>query len=119
MITEIGKELRRLRIDRDERLIDMADRLGKSAAFISAIETGKKTPPSGFEDLVADVYRLSDDAVGALYVAADRSRRTFTLEPNSSIARDTAGLMARRMNSLSEDQFRNILNILNKEKTRQ
>jgi len=31
MTTEIGKELRKLRIDEDERLLDMAARLEKSS----------------------------------------------------------------------------------------
>jgi len=48
MTTEIGKELRKLRIDRDERLLDMSERLEKSSAFISAVERGTKTPPNGF-----------------------------------------------------------------------
>ena len=30
----------------------MAERLEKSAAFVSAVEVGKKSPPSGFEEAV-------------------------------------------------------------------
>ena len=74
MITEIGKELRKLRIDRDERLLDMSERLDKSSAFISAVERGTKTPPIGFEDLVIKVYQLAGDAAAAMHRAADRSR---------------------------------------------
>ena len=55
MITELGKELRKIRIDQDERLLDMAERLEKSAAFVSAVEVGKKSPPSGFEEAVINV----------------------------------------------------------------
>lgn len=114
MTTEIGKELRKLRIDQDERLLDMSKRLDKSAAFISAVERGTKSPPSGFEDLVISVYRLAGDAADALRRAANRSRKAFTVEADSPLARDTAGLMARRMNSLSDAQLKNILEILNK-----
>lgn len=110
--TEIGKELRKLRIDKDERLLDMAKRLDKSAAFVSAVETGKKSPPSGFEELVVSVYRLVDDAAEKLRVAADRSRKAFTLEANTALQRDTAGLMARRMNRLSDEELKEILAIL-------
>ena len=114
MITEIGKELRKLRIDRDERLLDMSKQLDKSAAFISAVERGTKSPPTGFEDLVISAYRLAGGAAERLRRAADRSRKAFTIEADSPLARDTAGLMARRMNSLSEAELKNIFDILNK-----
>ncbi len=110
--TEIGKELRKLRIDEDERLLDMAKRLEKSSAFVSAVETGKKSPPSGFEELVIQTYRLVGDAAEILRSAADRSRRAFTLEANTTLQRDTAGLMARRMDTLTDDELHEILAVL-------
>jgi hypothetical protein len=36
------------------------------------------------------------------------------LEADTLLARDTAGLMARRMNSLSEEELNNIFQILSK-----
>lgn len=114
MTTEIGKELRKLRIDEDERLLDMATRLGKSSAFISAVERGTKAPPDGFVELVIKAYKLAGDAAASLRRAADRSRKSFTLEADTLLARDTAGLMARRMNSLSEEELNNIFQILSK-----
>ncbi|GBQ55565.1 MULTISPECIES: helix-turn-helix domain-containing protein [Komagataeibacter] len=114
MVTELGKELRKIRIDRDERLMDMADKLGKSSAFVSAIEVGKKSPPPGFEDAVAKIYELASDMVTKLYQAADRARKSFTIEPSSMLGRDTAGLLARRMNELSEEQLNEINEILRK-----
>ncbi|NGQ89984.1 helix-turn-helix domain-containing protein [Rhodobacter sp. HX-7-19] len=110
--TEIGKELRRLRVERDERMLDMAERLGLSSAFISAVETGKKSPPTGFEEAVVQVYRLANDAADQLRRAADRSRKAFTLEANDDLQRDTFGLMARRMNDLSSEELQKILTIL-------
>ena len=114
MITELGKELRKIRIDQDERLLDMAERLEKSAAFVSAGEGGKKSPPSGFEEAVIKAYGLAADVAERLRQTADRARKAFTIEPNSMLGRDTAGLLARRMNDLSEDQLNDIRKILNK-----
>jgi HTH-type transcriptional regulator, competence development regulator len=116
MITELGKELRKIRIDRDERLLDMADRLDKSAAFVSAVEVGKKTPPAGFEEAIIKAYALAVDAANNLRQAADRARKAFTIEPDSLLGRDTAGLLARRMNDLSQEQLNEIRNILNSNK---
>ena len=116
MITELGKELRKIRIDREERLLDMAERLEKSAAFISAVEIGKKSPPSGFEESVIKAYSLASDFAEKIRQAADRARKAFLLEPNTDLGKDTAGLLARRMNSLSEDQLKNIQEILSGKK---
>jgi HTH-type transcriptional regulator, competence development regulator len=112
--TELGKELRRLRIDGDERLLDMAERLEMSSAFVSAVETGKKNPPTNFEELVIRAYRLVGDAAHRVRQAADRSRRAFTLEGKTELQRDTFGLMARRMNTLSEEELSQIFSILSK-----
>jgi transcriptional regulator with XRE-family HTH domain len=114
MLTDIGKELRKLRIEKEERLLDMAARLDKSASFISAVEVGKKSPPSGFEEVIIAIYQLSVDAANALRSAADRSRKAFMLEPNSALGRDTAGLLARRINTLSDLQLKEIRDILSK-----
>ena len=112
MVTKLGKELRKLRIDHNERLGDMGQKLGKSASFISAIEVGKKSPPVGFEDVITRIYNLSKDAANALRWAADQSRQAFVLHPDSALGRDTAGLLARRMDSLSEEQLNEIKQIL-------
>ena len=114
MTTEIGKELRKLRIDEDERLLDMSTRLKKSSAFISAVERGTKSPPAGFEDLVIKAYKLAGEAAVKIQQSADRSRKAFTVEAETPLARDTAGLMARRMSSLSEAELRSIFEILSK-----
>jgi len=118
MATIFGKELRKLRIDNDERLLEMSRRIGKSAAFISAVERGTKKIPTDFEEVVISAYNLAADGAVKLRRAADRSRDAFTLNANTDLARDTAGLMARRMSSrmksLSDDELQQIIAILKK-----
>lgn len=112
MTTELGKELRKLRIDRNERLLDMASKIGKSVAFVSAVEVGKKSPPTGFEEKIIKTYGLAERAAAAVRAAADKSRKVFSIEPTSVLGRDTAGLLARRMNTLSDEQLEEIKEIL-------
>lgn len=114
MLTNLGKELRKLRIDREERLLDMAERLEKSVSYISAVEIGKKSPANNFEELVIKAYQLTGEAATCLRRAADASRNTFSLQPNSALRRDTAGLFARRMNGLSDEELIGIKRILEK-----
>lgn len=104
MMTEIGKLLRTLRIDRDERLLDMAAKLGVSPSFLSAVEKGHKSPPADIEETVIELYRLAAEDADKLRSAAYRSREAFTLKPKSDLERDTVGLLARRMGSLSLSQ---------------
>ena len=113
MITEIGKAFRKLRVDQDERLLDMAKRLKKSSAFLSAVEVGKKPPPLGIEEAVIAAYKITGQAAGLLRHAADQSRKAFTLEPNTVLGKDTAGLLARKMNTLSDSDLKRIMEILN------
>ncbi|UMM63077.1 helix-turn-helix domain-containing protein [Aristophania vespae] len=112
MTTEFGKELKKLRIDHEERLYDMAQKLKKSSAFLSSVELGKKSPPVGFENSIAEIYKLSREATDALFKAADRAREAFTLKPTSKTSRDTVGLFARKLGELSEEQMKAIQSLL-------
>lgn len=55
----LGKFLRKLRIDHDEYLRDMAGKLGVSVAFLSAVENGKKKMPSDWNRRIVQVYALT------------------------------------------------------------
>lgn len=113
-ITPLGEKLRILRFSRGEKLLDMAATMEVSSAFISSIETGKKAPPISFEEHVIVCYELGYADAEELRQAADRSRKAFKLEPKTDLQRDTAGLMARKMGSLSTEELNNIISILNK-----
>jgi HTH-type transcriptional regulator, competence development regulator len=112
MLTAIGKELRKLRIEQEERMLDMAEALGISPAFLSAVEIGHKSPPDGFAEKVVNAYKLRGEQAEAIVTAVDRSRTTFRLTPASPVARDTAGLLARKFNTLSDEQLRSIRSLL-------
>ena len=43
--TALGKFLRKLRVDRDERLYDMAENVGVSSAFLSGVENAIRRLP--------------------------------------------------------------------------
>lgn len=114
--TQIGKELRKLRIEGDERLIDMARRIEKSSSFVSAVETGAKPPPTGFENLIISAYQLVGQAAKSIQVAADLSRKAFTVHTTNNLEKEAVGLLARRMssttNSLSPEEIAKILSVL-------
>ena len=58
-LTQLGKFLRKLRIDRGELLRTMACRLGVSMSFLSSVENGKKSMPPEWITRIADLYQLT------------------------------------------------------------
>ena len=47
-VTNLGKKLRKIRIDNDEISSDMARKLEISVSYLSAIENGKRNIPKNF-----------------------------------------------------------------------
>ena len=110
--TALGKELRKLRIDREERLLDMAANLDISVAFLSAVESGRKEPPVTFAERVVARYDLQGAIAERLRVASDASRKSFHIKPNDPLAHDTVALLARKLNGLPAERMREIKRLL-------
>lgn len=48
MLTDLGRLLRKIRIDHGEILKDMANRFGVTASYLSAVENGKRAVPEAW-----------------------------------------------------------------------
>ena len=57
MLTEVGRFLRKLRIDHGEILKDMADKLDVTVSYLSAVENGKRHMPSEWNERICDDYQ--------------------------------------------------------------
>jgi transcriptional regulator with XRE-family HTH domain len=68
-----GKALRKLRIDRNLLLKDMADALGYSSAFLSAVEMGRKKIPADLIQRLETLYSLNPIEIESLRKAAEKS----------------------------------------------
>lgn len=64
--TSIGNHLRTIRITKQITLSAVADHLGYSKGYISAIETGAKPLPQGLIERYVEVLELSEAEIGAL-----------------------------------------------------
>lgn len=78
MLTKVGKLLRQIRLNNDEILRDMAEKLGVSSAFLSAVENGKKKMPKTMRNKLIKKYKLIGDEVITLDNAI--------IESNDSVA---------------------------------
>lgn len=79
MITEFGKELRKLRLDCGEILKDMALKLNISSAYLSAIECGKREIPKNFMQKLKEHYDITPEREEILNNAYNLSLNTITL----------------------------------------
>lgn len=55
------KFLRKIRIDRDEIALDMANKLGVSPAYLSSVETGKRPMPVDWIETLCALYELNGE----------------------------------------------------------
>lgn len=114
MITEFGKALRTIRIEHDEILRDMADRLEVSTSFLSAVEIGKKNVPASWVTRIAEMYGLSNQEKAALQEKADNSVNAVKLNlyGRGKKQRDMALVLARSFQDISEETASKILDFM-------
>jgi transcriptional regulator with XRE-family HTH domain len=114
MLTNFGKFLRKLRIDEGEILKNMADRLGVSSAYLSAIEMGKRTIPDDMITRLARLYSLSEDDICQLESARTQSLNQIKLYLNeaSPAKRDAALIFARRFDEMDEQTIDKLLAVM-------
>lgn len=111
MLTEFGKALRKIRIDRQQLLKDMANKLGVSSAYLSAVENGKRRMPQDWVSKIASIYSLDSDAQADLQNAADNSvfDVTISLENASEQKRHAVLSFARALDGLDDEDLKRIM----------
>ncbi len=114
MLTSLGKFLRKIRIDRGEVLKDMADKLGVTASFLSAVENGKKRMPSSWNSLICSLYGLDYDQMDEFTRAVADSENKIELDfTNTTPAqRELAVSFARKFNDFDERQLKSFIELL-------
>ena len=119
MLTPLGMFLRKLRLDNDQLLRDMAERLDMPSSTLSAIETGRRKPPQGFAEKVGRAYALADELEQSLYSCVSEASGWSIGIDASSLSkgdRNTAIAFARRFSDLDDEDKDRIWDILNKGK---
>lgn len=121
MLTELGKYLRRYRIDRGMLLKDMASALKLTPAYISAIENGKRPPTLELVKNIQQVFRFNENDAKNLMDAYYQTVKAITINIDSANDRQTdLGLIfARKIDSLSDEQITQISQILHSKNNNQ
>lgn len=114
MKINFGDVVRKLRIAKGKRLVNVAKAMGWSAVYLSDIERGKRNPPS-----VKDIRKLAEILEvdpGVLLEAAARSQKPIDLTELPPNAREVALALMRKSYDLTEEEKGRILEILGKNK---
>lgn len=114
MLTDFGKMCRKIRIDADEILADMAEKLGVASSFLSAVENGKKNVPQEFCLKIKNVYNLGEEEYKSLVVAADNSQRQIKIQMDKLANKDRNLVLsfARGFENLNATEKDKIIKIL-------
>jgi transcriptional regulator with XRE-family HTH domain len=117
MTTQFGKELKKLRIDLGITLMEMAKKIDVSAAFLSALETGRKRIPDGTLDVLAARFPEIAKERGKFEVLINQARREVTLPLPDASFEDAklATALARRFSTMSAEDKERIRNLITME----
>lgn len=118
VITEFGKALRKLRIDRGEILKSMAEKINMTSSYLSAIECGKRNIPTDLIQKLTSIYNLSEKEQQELSKARDQSLKSIEIElsANNICKRDLALQFARKFDDMDDELAIQILKFLNHSK---
>ncbi|MCI9600545.1 MAG: helix-turn-helix transcriptional regulator [Lachnospiraceae bacterium] len=114
MLTKFGKELRKLRIEHDEMLKDMADRIGVTSAYLSAVENGKRKVPASWIGIIGEEYGLSTTMIRKMERLAYNEQDSLKLDMADALGpnREVAYSFARKFKELTPEELSEIRKIL-------
>lgn len=115
MVNKLGKFSRKIRIENEERLEDMAKKLGVSSTFLSMVENGVKKPPKNWIEKFLSIYELDkkqeQEFRDCVFEAVNN--KSIDLSSYSKDDRDLLLLFARKIKTINIEQKEQIENILN------
>ncbi|WP_290457643.1 helix-turn-helix domain-containing protein [Faecalibaculum rodentium] len=114
MLTEFGKEIRKLRIEHNDLLKNMADKLGVTSSYVSAIEHGKKPIPADFISRLKGLYDLSSDEIRRLEQAKEESALKVNIDLAGVNKKQAilANAFARKLNYFSDEEMEEIMRLI-------
>jgi transcriptional regulator with XRE-family HTH domain len=114
-VTPFGERLRQLRAERGIQLKDMAEALGVSAAYLSALEHGRRGRPTHamVVAICAQLNIIWDEADELMRLARlSHPRITVDTAGLSPAATELANLLAERIRKLPPERVAQLLEIL-------
>lgn len=115
-MTPFGMFMRRLRLENGMLLKDTAEAMGVSSAYLSALEHGKKGPPSAeFVAKLETKLKLDTERRADLRRAVRDSATNLAIPSKvTPLGFQAAHAFARKLPNLSEHQLKQVLDLVEK-----
>ena len=112
--TRFGEEMRVLRTRRHQTQQDMADVLGVTKSFLSSVETGRRSIPKGWIDIISEHYHLKPYPRQLLEDAARTSRNfiRIALKGQPNYRRDLAVSFEDSFSRIDEETSRAMMKLM-------
>lgn len=113
-LTPFGKFTRKLRVDNEELLKDMAENLDVTVSYLSAVEIGKRNIPAKWESIIIEKYNLNSEQRKELEENIFISSKVIKLN-TSDLDQDRKDLvyaLARKLKDLNKDEVKDLKDIL-------
>lgn len=118
MYTKFGEFVRVLRIRHHQVMGDMANILGTTTPFLSAVENGRKNVPKEWASVITREYNLTDIEKDELVNAIEESKlqTKIDMKDSSLMQRKVALQFARSFDDIDDETAEKIINLLQKKK---
>lgn len=114
MLSEYGKTIRKIRLDKGLTMATMAKTVGYTTAYLSVIEQGKRKIPKNLTQDIINHCELSNEQAAELQKAEHLSRKSIEIDL-SNVAPDKKTLvlsLACKLNDMTCEQVAMIKNIV-------
>lgn len=118
MISKFGLYIRKIREQENDSLRQMAIKLGISAAFLSAMEVGRKQIPLEYVEKIKGIYNLTKEQEVELEnsIYETNERVPIELAAMNEAKKDVSLMFARKIKTADEDLLRKLKEALLDEK---
>lgn len=119
-LSEFATFCRKLRIDNNQILKDMADSLNVSSSYLSAVENGKRKIPDDWYEKISNLYHLTEDKKEELFTIIKSQDLQFNdvIDSDDYKTKQMLISFARKCqeNSITPEKFNEIIKIMEGEK---
>ena len=114
--TPLGKYMRKLRVDNEDTLRTLGQKLGISAAYLSAVEIGHVHPARKWLLNLKSVYNLDESQMDELYTAYMNTRKKFYVDYGDMTERQVqcGNRFLKLLPSMSDEDLNKVFRILSK-----
>ena len=114
MLTDLGKVLRIIRINTNDSMKMMADKLDLSISYLSAIENGKRNIPDDFKQKVLSSYNLSEKDKQTLEDAIVATKSNVKVNLTELSSQKKKIIMAVTQSNLDDETIKQLCAIIDK-----